>query len=473
MAEETPKSPSLVPSEIMEAADVDNASKSSSKFDQIVHAANMQYALKKYSEAADLYSTATVLQAETNGEMDPANADLLYLYGRCLYKVAVAKSDVLGGPAATESKKKEDIEAAAGASAAAAAPDVAKQPFFEFTGDENWDTESDEEDKGDDGDKGEEEQEDDLGSAFEVLELARVLFEKQLKQLADTPIDESKGPIDVSNGTTDTDKKGKGKSVAAPSHELKRIKTSLADVRDLLAEIGLENERFSDAVVDAQAALELKLQLNPPESALIAEAHYKVSLALEFASVNVTREKEGTEAVVSEDVDTEMRAESARHMELALESCRLRLEKEEREFKELGDKSKVTKDDILEMKEVIEDMELRLADLHAPPVKVADINNPASSADSAVPADITELFKRALAGAAAPAPASAVDDAKPATDLTGLVRKKGKPAAKDGEKLAVPKEGGSSAPRAASEKRKLDYVEEKDETEGKGKKARH
>ena len=63
------------------------------------------YAVKKYEEAAELYSEATEVQAEVNGEMAEDNADLLFAYGRCLFRVAQKTSTVLGGTAASTQLK--------------------------------------------------------------------------------------------------------------------------------------------------------------------------------------------------------------------------------------------------------------------------------------------------------------------------------------------------------------------------------
>ena len=73
-------------------------------------AATKEYSLKNYAVAADWYSKASELQMLLNGEMSPDNADLLYAYGRCLYHVAISKSDVLGSKVAgsgEEPKKKK------------------------------------------------------------------------------------------------------------------------------------------------------------------------------------------------------------------------------------------------------------------------------------------------------------------------------------------------------------------------------
>ncbi len=66
------------------------------QLDDLKARATLKYSIKDYDAAAELYSEATELQAELNGEMSSLNADLLYMYGRCLFHVAVKNSDVLG-----------------------------------------------------------------------------------------------------------------------------------------------------------------------------------------------------------------------------------------------------------------------------------------------------------------------------------------------------------------------------------------
>lgn len=251
--------------------------------------ASHHHAQRNYDEAAEVYAQAAEMQAEMNGEMSPENAEILFLYGRSLFKVGQGKSDVLGGkaPAAAEGsagrvgkgkgkgkgnkggarKKtangaKEGGKAVAGSSKeAGGTPEAdkvaqeavkiiadqadgvktekdeleAKKPLFQFTGDENWD-DSDEEGAGEgegdsDAEEEDEEEEDDLATAFEILDLARVLLSKKL---------EEKLAADTSEG--------KGKDAEAANGErddvgIKHIKERLADAHDLLAEISLENER--------------------------------------------------------------------------------------------------------------------------------------------------------------------------------------------------------------------------------------
>lgn len=131
-----------------------------------------KYARKQYEEAADLYARASELQAELNGEMSPENAEVLFLYGRSLFRVGQSKSDVLGGRAGGEKKKpngstkqktdaqkeesktesekitEEGVAIVAGQNGSASTTEEGgKKPLFQFTGDENFEDDSDDEDQ--------------------------------------------------------------------------------------------------------------------------------------------------------------------------------------------------------------------------------------------------------------------------------------------------------------------------------------
>jgi HAT1-interacting factor 1 len=183
------------------------------------------YAHKKYEEAAEVYGQAAEMQAEMNGEMNPENAEILFLYGRALFKVGQSKSDVLGGkaPEAKPAKPKASgsgkptngsTSAAASSSAASGQPEI-KKPLFQFEGDENFE-DSDEEEE----------------------DLARVLYEKKLEAAK-------------AHGVEEEEEKGKGKESTESGSQsggesayIRHIKERLADTHDLLAEISLENERY-------------------------------------------------------------------------------------------------------------------------------------------------------------------------------------------------------------------------------------
>lgn len=129
------------------------------------------YAHRSYEEAAEIFSRASILQAELNGETSPENAEILFHYGRSLFKVGQSKSDVLGGPAAAEKRKGAGSGSKAKKPAQTEAQKVtqegiaiiveqkdeankdesskadadAKKPLFQFTGDENFDDSDEEE----------------------------------------------------------------------------------------------------------------------------------------------------------------------------------------------------------------------------------------------------------------------------------------------------------------------------------------
>lgn len=335
------------------------------QLDDLIARAAAKDATKDHNSASELYSQATELQAELNGEMSPENADLLYAYGKSLYNVAVSKSDVLGSKVAGEPQP-QNVPAANAASAgststgenlvkdaisssmtknATSAKEQSTQseaaqskPYFQFTGDENF-VDSDSEDEENDEAQGEEE-EDDFANAFEVLDLARILYLKKLE---------------AAEGTNNA----KGKSTELPA-DLRHIKERLADTYDLQAEISLEAEGFTDAVTDLRTALDLRYSLFPFEDASVAECHYKLSLALEFASVQQHGEDEEKKTV-----DEDMRKEAATQMERAIESCKVRMAQEQKKLEgdEDMDEDKVTatKRKIANVKEIIADMEQRVS----------------------------------------------------------------------------------------------------------------
>ncbi|KAI0479853.1 hypothetical protein F4859DRAFT_477543 [Xylaria cf. heliscus] len=441
----------------------------------MVAKATALYQSKKYEEAAEIFSTATERQAELNGEMAPENADVLFLYGRCLFKVGQSNSDVLGGKAPGEKKKAGSADkpkvkkahaesSAAGAKAAADegvaaiakkasaeeenVPD-AKKPLFQFTGDENFEDSDEEEEAEGEGQEEEEEEDDDLAVAFEILELSRVLFEKQLEA---TNEEEPNKDEAAKDDTTEDDGATENKLV-------RHTKERLSDIHDLLAEISLENEKFPEAIKDCRATLKYKKELYTEDSEIIAEAHFKLSLALEFASMTTT---DDGEAAGSKTVDEAMRAEAAVELEKAIESTRLKLQNKEVELatSHAPEDNDETRRQIADVKEIIADMEQRLTELRKPPVDVGAAlgqDNP-----------LAGLLAPALGGESAVEQTARVEEAKKnAKDLSGLVRKKAKPesngtsngngkrkAEEDGEEGAAKKskvEEEQDAPVAAAE----------------------
>ncbi|KAK6724626.1 hypothetical protein SNK04_003445 [Fusarium graminearum] len=379
------------------------------------------YTRKSYEEAAEVFSRASILQAELNGETSPDNAEILFHYGRSLFKVGQSKSDVLGGTAAPEKKKSAETKPKKSAQAETEkvtqegvgivaeqkegekkSEDIKgdKKALFQFTGDENFD-ESDEEENAE-GDEDEEE-DDDLATAFEILDLARVCYLKRLEALEKEEQEES----------------GKGKEAAeGDSPVMRHVKERLADTHDALSEISLENERYPNAIEDGRTSLKYKLELYPEESEIIAEAHFKLSLALEFASVT-TPGDDGANAK-REEMDQGLRDEAVKEMELAIKSSKLKLQNKEVELATMAspEDNELARKSIQEMKEVIGDMEQRLVDLRNDPVDTKDI----LGAD----ASIGGILGAAIGESAAETKARVEEAKKTANDLSGLVRKKNK-----------------------------------------------
>ncbi|KAK7398450.1 hypothetical protein QQX98_012174 [Neonectria punicea] len=378
------------------------------------------YAQRNYEEATEIFSRASVLQAEINGETAPENAEILFHYGRSLFRVGQSKSDVLGGPAAADNKKKANGDAKPKKPPAQAVAEKvteedaekkeeasksetdAKKPLFQFTGDENFD-ESDE-DEGAEGEE-EEEEEDDLATAFEILDLARVCYLKMLEKL-DQEEQTDKGK-EVSEGDSPT---------------AKHIKERLADTHDALAEISLENERYPNAIEDGRISLKYKLELYPEESEIIAEAHFKLSLALEFASVTTPGDDEAN--TKREEMDQGLRDEAVKEMELAIKSSNLKLQNKEVELATMAspEDNELARKTITEMKEVIGDMEQRLVDLRNDPIDTKGL----LGADAN---PLGGIFGAAVGQSASDTKARVEEAKKTATDVTGLVRKKNKDAA--------------------------------------------
>ena len=358
----------------------DGARARRTQLEDLIAQATSKYSLKDYNAAAELYSQATELQANTYGEMFIGNADLLYAYGRCLYHVAIRKSDVLGTKVAGEKQPegstkprgnelpmqvprntngdtkdaKDTVTRDVNSKNSGIEPEETASrdgtPYFQFTGDENFEDSDDDEDAepqdGDDADNADEE--DDFANAFEVLDLARVLL---------------KGKLDEEEASGE----GKGLSPLNFTGSIKQVKERLADTHDLQAEISLEGERFPDAVADLRAALGLKMELYSEESSVLAEAHFKLSLALEFASV--TQQKDEGDSTLAH-VDEATREEAAAEMDAAIASCKLRIKMEESRLRAGGDVNEtnhegsqecgVSQQDIDDVKDMVNDMEQRV-----------------------------------------------------------------------------------------------------------------
>ncbi|KAJ5424376.1 hypothetical protein N7491_009592 [Penicillium cf. griseofulvum] len=387
------------------------------KLDDLIARATAKDATKDHDSASELYSQATELQAELNGELSPENADLLYSYGKSLYNVAVSKSDVLGSKVAGEQQAQSSTASSTNTSFAGSKstsdsfvqdtvansmekssskradkkPEPTEsKPFFQFTGDENFVDSEDEDDETEQAE--DDEEDDDFANAFEVLDLARVLYLKKL-----SAAEENDG--------------GKGKSNVVSS-DIKHIKERIAEHT-----IFKRKSRWKQRDSMKQTVLELRNSLYPLEDPSVAECHYKLSLALEFASVQQGDENGNDKPKVDED----MRKEAATQMEHAIASCKVRMGQEEKklEAEQDGDEDKATatKRKIANVKEIITEMEQRLVDLRRPPVSI-------EQNDQSNEAMLKGVLGQIIGQSATDQKAQLDAASKGATDLSAFVKRK-------------------------------------------------
>ena len=120
--------------------------------------------------------------------------------------------------------------------------------------------------------------------------------------------------------------------------------------------------RYQSAIVDARTSLGYKKELYPKESEIVAEAHFKLSLALEFASMTTSKEEGQDAAAGPQDVDQALRDEAANELEAAIDSTKLKLQNKEVELATMHspDENEATRKQIADVKDVIADMEQRV-----------------------------------------------------------------------------------------------------------------
>ncbi|OCB86534.1 hypothetical protein A7U60_g6430 [Sanghuangporus baumii] len=252
---------------------------SSSNVEEYVDKAKRAFALRKYEEAVEHYATALELTVQKYGDEAPEAADLYFAYGKALLENAISQSGVLGKEQAEDTLLKEE--------GTESGTDGASKPFISFSGDAeeeaedkvvdlfaeaNAAVEAEKEREGggedEEGDDDDGEPEDDFNAAWEVLDLARALYEKR-KDVDDA------------------------------------IKLKLADTYITLGDVSLETEKFDVAIPDYESGLALKSELLPISSRQLAEAHYKLSMVLDLTSGKLSQ--------------------AIRHAEKALESVETRL----------------------------------------------------------------------------------------------------------------------------------------------------
>jgi len=127
----------------------------------------------------------------------------------------------------------------------------------------------------------------------------------------------------------------------------------------------LTYHRFPSAVNDFRSSLSYKNELYPEESEIIAEAHFKLSLALEFASITKANDdkQEGEDGEGDTHIDQGLRDEAVKELEAAIKSSKLKLENKEIELATMHnpDENEVTRAQIADVKEMVAEMENRVS----------------------------------------------------------------------------------------------------------------
>lgn len=164
----------------------------------------------------------------------------------------------------------------------------------------------------------------------------------------------------------------------------------------------------------------------PEGSEIIAEAHFKLSLALEFASITRTKDDGESKDEATEEeaqVDQGLRDEAIKELELAIKSTKLKLDNKEVELatSHSPDDNDITRAQIADVKEIVADMEGRLAELKGPAIDTKGLLTSVASVNP-----LGGILGATLGESPAEQAARIEEAKKTATDLTGLVRKKEK-----------------------------------------------
>lgn len=233
---------------------------------------------KRYEEAVEIYSEACQISNLENGKDEP---DLMFLYGKALFENAVCNNDVLG---MKEQQKQGPDEPGEDGKPAAKDEDDEANDGFQFSAavaeDEDEDDEAEEDEEQDEeqrkqqtdassdeeveeaaGEEGEEQS--DFEIAWEILELARIAYLKDLDSLEKVPEPYMAHKDDGS---------------AAFVHTVSRV----ADIHMIMGDIGLETENFAQCVDDYKKYVELVAKIYGAGDGRYNEALFKLSLAYEF-----------------------------------------------------------------------------------------------------------------------------------------------------------------------------------------------
>ncbi|GMK54112.1 hypothetical protein CspeluHIS016_0106980 [Cutaneotrichosporon spelunceum] len=332
-------------------------------------------ALKQWEEAIEKHASALQIQDEAGvDQLDVSKAPLLFNYGRALFELALSQQGVMGKEEVAKETDPSDGD-----------KDKSSKFVFEGDGDDeeeegDGEVERDEEGGGEgeeqegaeggEGGEGEDDlPEDDFNAAWEVLDVARTIYEREIGK--------------------------KGEKNARDD------KMSLAECYLLLGDISCETEKFDQAVQDYKAALDIKKALLPPSSRALASAHYQLSSALELTPGGRPTALEHVQAALD---GFKARADELRRAiggdKAADDVTRLSEREREAELKDVG--------------ELIGDLEVKIDELKVAPPREDLVSGTINHLLGGVGGEVKQ-------------------DAGPVNDLTSMVRKKKRPAPEKSE----------------------------------------
>ncbi|KAJ8663083.1 hypothetical protein O0I10_001260 [Lichtheimia ornata] len=209
------------------------------KINTLLEEGNRSLSLNDYETSVEKLGEACQLLDSIHGELAPESGDAYFAYGRALLQHAIQQNTVLGD------SKRQDEAAAASTASSEAKPKTTSNSKFHFEDDEQEEEEDQEQDEQQQQQGDDEDDEDDFQTAWEILDLSRVILEKS---------------------------------------DDKETRLKLADVHLCLGDVSVETEKFDQALPDYRKALEIKKELLDQGDRQLAEAHYKLALALEFST---------------------------------------------------------------------------------------------------------------------------------------------------------------------------------------------
>lgn len=222
---------------------------------ELVKTGTKAYILRDFNSAVTAYSRAIELIVAEHGDKHDSLGDIYLLYGRTLLDISRDEAEALGDALPHDfssdseaeednkensEKEKKDSEVTNGSDADKTKAGGDNQNNGEATGDAGDATASAPKAEGESTEEKSEGEPTDLQLAWEVLELAKLIFEQR--------------------GAAG--RKG------------------LSETLILLGDVSLESENFENAVTDIKAGLAIQKEMFKPDNRTLAESYYKLGIAL-------------------------------------------------------------------------------------------------------------------------------------------------------------------------------------------------